>query len=598
MIKNQLLVKNYVAPYDLQRRKGENFLYLSACKGLFEKLIGYKSPFTVSFTDKDGIILFIMGNEKDPFIEEGLIISSLGKTAIGLCLSNGESLEVQGKEHDHPALKNWSCAASPVKDKNRVLVGAISVSALSPNYPSFAFSIASLIASAIEKEANLKTILGEVDFLYKYSQIIAEENKDGVLVLDKDARVLYINSSGADILKVDRDVALGKNVSGIVDFTPVILNVFKTHKGYVDKEFIIESPSRGILHFIKTAVVLKDSDGNFAGVVDFFREIKRVRKFVTSYIGAEAKFTFSDIKGESSKLKEAMRLAKIASNSSSPVLITGETGTGKEMFAQAIHFASSRSDGPFVALNCGAIPRDLAESEFFGYEGGAFTDADKRGRPGKFELADGGTLFLDEIEELPPSIQTKLLRIIEDKVITRVGGTKSLKVDVRIMAATNKNIEELVEKGMFRKDLYYRLNVLKINLPPLRDRREDIPILLKYFIERFNNMLDKNIKGYDESFIDPLLSYSFPGNVRELQNIVERAMNIAEGTLLKRECLPDTIVSSNKCEKRNYDLNILKEEFVKEVLSETGFNIAKASKKIGISRPTLYKLIKKFKIVE
>ncbi|MDI6861339.1 MAG: sigma 54-interacting transcriptional regulator [Caldisericia bacterium] len=582
---------------ELNKKKEEYEIYLETSKKLFENFIDKRNPFTISLIDKEGVVLLVCSAEKNPIIEEGIIIDEkFGVTAILNVIKSCKESEILGNDHTLPLLKSWSCAASPVKDIYGNLKCIISLSSEKDKYPQYGLKLVKLITSAIENEVNLKHTLKEIELSKHYAEIIAEGNKDGVLVLDKNANVLYINQVGANILKIDREKAIGKNVTEIVDFTPVILNVFKTHKGYVDKEFIIESPSRGLLHFIKTAVVLRDSNGNFAGVVDFFREIERVRKFVTSYIGAEAKFTFDDIKGESEKIKEVVRIAKIASKSNSTVLITGETGTGKEMFAQAIHFESERRSGPFVALNCGAIPRDLAESELFGYEPGAFTDADKRGRPGKFELADGGTLFLDEINELPPSLQIKLLRAIEDKVITRIGGTKSLKVNVRIISATNKNIQELVEKGIFRKDLYFRLNVIHINIPPLRERREDIPILINHFINKFNMTLNKNIKGYDNSFIDPLLNYDFPGNVRELQNIIERAINICESDKLTIDHLPEYLFEKKFDFKKYINLEDIKRDYIEKILLECDFNISKAAKKIGISRPTLYKIIKKYKL--
>ncbi|MGC8691326.1 MAG: sigma-54 interaction domain-containing protein, partial [Caldisericum sp.] len=550
------------------------------------------------FVDKDGVVLLTKGVSKDPVISEGMIIGkAFGKTAIGIALQKCENSEVQGANHSDPIFKNWSCAASPLLDKKGDLVGIISVSALSINYPQFALETTSLIASAVQNEVNLKELISEIDFSKKNIEAIAEGNKDGVLVLDKNAKVLYINSAGASILRVNKDTAVNKNVSEIVDFTPVILNVFKTKKGYVDKEFIIESPSRGTLHFIKSAVVLKDAEGNFAGVIDFFREIERVRKFVVSYIGAEARFSFEDIIGNDPKIREAIRLARLASHSNSTVLLTGETGTGKEMFAQAIHLESVRSSGPFVALNCGAIPRDIAESEFFGYEPGSFTDADKNGRPGKFELANGGTLFLDEIEELPPAIQVKLLRVLEDRVITRIGGTKSIKVDVRIISASNKNLESLVESGAFREDLFYRLNVIQIPIPPLRERKVDIPLLVTRFLEKFKKELGKNISGYDRSFMDSLLDYNFPGNVRELQNIIERAVNIADSEVLMQEHIPHLVLKNiGKGESQQEDLDKLKSDYVKSVLSKYNFNISYTAKQLGISRPTLYKLIRLYKI--
>ncbi|MCX8095131.1 MAG: sigma 54-interacting transcriptional regulator [Caldisericia bacterium] len=588
---------NKINDEELNKRKKNFEIYIETSKKLFENFIDDKNPFTISLIDNNGLILLVFSAENKPFIEEGMVIDeSLGVTAILKTIKNNEECEVLGDEHTFHILKSWSCAASPIRDINGNLVCLISISSEKDKYPSYGLKLAKLISYAIENEVNLKYTLKEIELSKHFAEVVAEGNKDGVLVLDKNANVLYINQVGANILKIDREKAIGKNVTEIVDFTPVILNVFKTHKGYIDKEYIIESPSRGLLHFIKTAVVLRDSNGNFIGVVDFFREIERVRKFVTSYIGAEAKFTFEDIKGESEKIKEVIRIAKIAAKSNSTVLITGETGTGKEMFAQAIHFESERCKGPFVAMNCGAIPRDLAESEFFGYEPGAFTDADKKGRPGKFELADGGTIFLDEIDELPPSLQIKLLRAIEDKVITRIGGTKSLKVNVRIISATNKNIQDLIDKGIFRKDLYYRLNVIHINIPPLRDRKEDIPILINHFINKFNLTLNKNIKGFDESFIEPLIYYDFPGNVRELQNIVERAINISETEILTKDHLPKYIFEKKLDLKDYINLEEIKKDYIVKLLKENDYNISKTSKKLGISRPTLYKIIKKYKL--
>ncbi len=583
---------------ELRERKARDFLYLITVKNLLEEFFSTENPFSVSLVDNDGVVLLTMGKGKTKkLFEEGTIIDeSIGNSAIYTAIKTKKPAEVKGAEHGENFLSSWSCAAAPVLGENGELKFVLGLSAENKDYPKYALGIVSALAKAVENEVKLKGLLEEVELSRKYAEVISEGSKDGVLVLDANAKILYINETGANILRVKRNESIGKHVSEIVDFTPVILRVFKSHKGYVDREFIIDSPSRGLLHFIKTAVVLRNKDGEFVGVVDFFREIKRVRKFVTRYIGAEARFTFDDIVGDSRKLKEAIRIAKIAAHSSSSVLIVGETGTGKEMFAQAIHFESSYSNGPFVALNCGAVPRDLAESELFGYEPGAFTDASKTGRPGKFELADGGTLFLDEIEELPPAIQTKLLRVIENKLVTRVGGTKSLKVDVRIIAATNKDLNSLIEENSFRRDLYYRLNVIEIRIPPLRERREDIPVLVEHFIKNFNTEFGKNITKADNSFLDPLMRYDFPGNVRELQNIVERAVNLADSDILTGKHLPENVL--RKKEKKDTSLENMKKELIEKLLLETQFNISLTARKLGISRPTLYKLMKQFDIVK
>lgn len=583
---------------ELEQRKSEYSSYLTNLRDIFSTF-SKETPLTISFVDKDGVVLFVIGNANDSKIFEGLVFDErLGKTAINVALTKGVPTEIKGKEHTDPIFYDWSCSAVPIFEKKN-LVGVIGVSARSSDYPAFTLELAKLIANSVTKQVLLDNALKEMNISKKFIQVFAEGNKDGVLILDKNANVVYINSTGASILRVNQQDAIGKNVTEIVDFTPVILEVFRTHKGYVDREFIIESPSRGTLHFIKTAVVLRDENGEFAGVVDFFKEIEKVRKFVTSFIGAEARFTFDDIKGTSPKFIEAIRIANIAAHSNASVLITGETGTGKEMFAQAIHFASARSKGPFVAINCSAIPQELAESEFFGYEGGSFTDADKKGRPGKFELANGGTLFLDEVGDLPLSLQPKILRALEDKVITRVGGTKSIKIDVRVIAATNKNLEELTRENLFRRDLYYRLNVIQINIPPLRERREDIELLVKYFIERLSKSLGKEIKGYDRTFIEPLLEYSFPGNVRELQNIIERAIITADSDVLIGQHLPKEIFMQNnlKNSELDYSFDEMRRKLVEKTLIETRFNITETARRLGISRPTLYKLLRKFNIV-
>jgi len=292
-------------------------------------------------------------------------------------------------------------------------------------------------------------------------------------------------------------------------------------------------------------------------------------------------------------LKEAIRISKIASKSNSNVLIMGETGTGKEMFAQAIHYEGLRRKEPFMVINCGAIPRELAESEFFGYEPGTFTGADKRGRPGKFELANRGTIFLDEIGEFPLGLQVKLLRVLQERSITRIGGARSIAIDVRIIAASNRDLSKEADNENFRKDLYHRLNVIQINLPPLRGRDEDIPILVNYFVEKLSVKLQKNISKIDDSFIEPLITYNFPGNVRELENIIERALNICENNELNISHLSNEIIKNNPSLK---SIDEIKRESLIQVLQDTNWNISKTAKILEISRPTVYNHINKWNI--
>jgi transcriptional regulator with PAS, ATPase and Fis domain len=583
---------------ELNRRKEINKIWLSSMVSLVEKFISKikKKDFFISFIDVDRVVLkTISPGQKTGVYKEGIIIKEefFGTTSVKLSIIRNEETEVIGADHTSAELKDWACAASPIHDSRDKIYGVISLTAKVNNYPDYGLAIISSLSKAVEKEVMWKEISEKFKLSKKYLDIISKASKDGIICLDEETKILYMNETAEEILHVDLKSSLGRFVGDIVDFDPVILAVFKTHKGYTDREFIINSPLRGTLHFIKSAVVIRDEKGNFSGVVDFFRKIGRVRKFVTSYIGAQAKFNFSDIIGNSPKLKEPIRIAKIAAKSNSNILILGETGTGKEMFAQAIHYEGFKRKGPFMVINCGAIPRELAESEFFGYEPGTFTGADKRGRPGKFELANRGTIFLDEIGELPLGLQVKLLRVLQERNVTRIGGARPIAVDVRVIAASNKYLSEEMNKGNFRKDLYYRLKVIQINLPSLIERTEDIPVLVNYFVEKLSQKLQKNILKIDNSFIKPLTTYSFPGNIRELENIIERALNICENDELNISHLPNEIIKNNLPLK---SIDEIKRKSLIQALQETKWNISKVAKILGISRPTIYNHINKWNI--
>jgi Nif-specific regulatory protein len=304
--------------------------------------------------------------------------------------------------------------------------------------------------------------------------------------------------------------------------------------------------------------------------------------------------------GESKGIREKLEIALRAAKTDSSVLLLGESGVGKELFAEQIHLHSPRSNNPLIRVNCAALPENLLESELFGHVKGAFTGAssDRRGR---FELADGGTIFLDEIGDLPLNLQVKLLRVIQHRVFERVGGTEPIKVDVRIVAATNKDIEAEVGSGRFRADLYYRLNVLPIYIPPLRERRDDIPILADFFLKRFNREIKKQISGFAPEAMEVLLSYSWPGNVRELENAVERAVVITQSDTIT----PDLFVM-DKISERAEDayngrslkeaVNIFKKHYIRQTLDMNRWNQTKTSKLLGIQRTYLSRLIKELNI--
>lgn len=319
------------------------------------------------------------------------------------------------------------------------------------------------------------------------------------------------------------------------------------------------------------------------------KEIVRLRSEV------ESKYRFDNIVGKSKPMQEVFDLIRRISDGPCNILITGDSGTGKELVAKAIHYNSSRKENPFIPVNCAAIPENLLESELFGHVKGSFTDA-KKDKTGLFEEAEGGAIFLDEISELTPALQAKLLRVIQEREIRRVGSTKSVKIDVRIIAATNLDLDEEVKKKRFREDLYYRLNVIRINVPPLKERRDDIPLLLEYFIQRLNERFKKDIKGITGDTLAFLMEHPWPGNVRELENLIERAIILAKGEFITMNDLPSELVGA-KARKTSYELTTdhmvsldeLEKEYILKVLERTGGNKFRAAEILGIDRKTLYR---------
>lgn len=321
---------------------------------------------------------------------------------------------------------------------------------------------------------------------------------------------------------------------------------------------------------------------------DMRRELEQLRREV------KEKYGFKNIIGSSPAMKQVFELMSKVLDNDITVLIEGESGTGKELVARAIHYNGSRRKGPFIAIDCGAIPENLLESELFGYEKGAFTGA-VASKPGKIELANGGTLFLDEISNLKPDLQSKLLRILEEKKIYRLGGVKPIEVDVRIIAATNVDLEEMVKAGKFREDLFYRINVFKIKLPPLRERKEDIPLLVQHFVKLYARSFSKSVKGVTPAAMQRLLSYDWPGNVRELENLIQRAVILCDGDYIDEDAL-QIPTRSRQMGLAGKSLDEIEKEAILETLKMTGGNISQAARILGITRKTLRMKMDKYGI--
>ena len=389
---------------------------------------------------------------------------------------------------------------------------------------------------------------------------------------------------------------MGKHISKFMLGSPA-LEVLRSGIGYTENEEVY-SNEKDKLHFIVTAKPMM-KNGEIAGAVISFRDIVEAQKLVYNINNRAYKYTFNDIIGNSDPIRRAINQSVLTARGNSTVLITGESGTGKEMFAKAIHYSSSRAKGTFVTVNCGAIPENLLESELFGYEKGAFTGANDKGKVGKFEMANGGTIFLDEIGDMPLHLQVKILHVLQNMRFERVGGNKTIIVDLRIIAATNKDLEQMIRDGTFREDLYYRLSVIPLSIPPLRERKEDIKMLMYHFLAKYNNFMNKKITGFSSAVEEVYRDYDWPGNVRELENAVEYGVNMAFGDQIGLDAVPARLLRSDMLmgsvnndlslseQMKNLEREIITGKLKKHGTSGNGKD--RAAKELGLSRATLYR---------
>ena len=432
-------------------------------------------------------------------------------------------------------------------------------------------------------------------------EAIIDHMSDGLLVLDRSGILRYLNAPGGRILRLDPAKSVGRLFREILDIEPFISPIFSTAQGHVDRELQIRIKQVD-LHLLDTAVPILNEAGEVVSIVNTFREMAAVKRLSNRLSGDTARYRFSDVIGNSRPIKDAIALGRRAARSNATVLLFGESGTGKEVFAQAIHNDGARASGAFVAVNCAALPRDLIESEMFGYSPGSFTGADKAGRPGRFELASGGTVFLDEISEMPLDVQAKLLRVLQERQLTRIGGTRSIAVDVRVIAAANRDLSDLVARHEFREDLFYRLNVLRIDLPALRERGEDIARFVDDSIRRSCAALHRPILALSPRALGQLQGYYWPGNIRQLQNVVERLVNMVDADEVDE--LPPSWFgeerhagkSQSACLTDGKVVTLEQSErlAIRAALEALNFNVTKTADALGITRPTLYAKMKKY----
>lgn len=591
---------------------------VSFMKSLYNFVKG--SGFMIVFSDKDGYILKTIGDEdviqsakmKDSPLIEGCCRSEavIGTNSIGTPLYTGKPIQLFAYEHYFDLHSNWTCSGAPIV-LNGDILGSICICGAWNKVHTHTLGMAMSAAEAISRQLYLTQTNDQLTAMHNQLQTTLDSLHSGTFLLDSNYNVSFVNAITLNTLQYAKEEILSRSYR---DFFPN-LELEKLEKNAYDIESTICGKNGSFQCYISIKFVRDSCYSNRETFLISFRKNEHIKNLVNKIIGSDARFTFDDIIGECPAITRVKNLAKKVACSSTNVLITGESGTGKELFAQSIHNRSPFAKGPFIAINCGAIPKDLIESELFGYDSGAFTGARKEGRAGKFELANNGTLFLDEIGDMPYDVQVRLLRVLQERSVTRIGGKKSIPLNVRIIAATNRNLETDVENNTFRSDLYYRLNVFSLHIPPLRDRQKDIHLLVNYFLQKYQNLEYEPITRVTPEVIDIFQKYQWPGNIRELENVIERVCILTTGGLLTSEALPSNMVrhyiqslDSGKVKKEinantfsaSEPVVMTADETEKKLILEhlrlSSGNIKKASDSLGISRRTLYRKLEKYQI--
>ena len=436
----------------------------------------------------------------------------------------------------------------------------------------------------------------------KHLETIVDTIQEGIVAINTGGKVTYFNKAAENMLGIKQVDIRNRDLESFLP-NALALKVLSGTRAIDSTEVVYLGKRKA--HVLSSAYPIRLGP-RMVGVVEKFTAMNEVQKLAYRFNIPTQGLTFDDIIGDSSSFTAVKKRAQKVAATSSTVLVQGESGTGKELIARAIHFASKRSGKPLVIINCGAIPDTLLESELFGYEEGAFTGAKHGGKPGKFELADGGTVFLDEIGELPLYLQSKLLRVLQERCMERVGGVKTIPIDVRVIAATNKDLSKMVASGDFRADLYYRLNVIPLRIPPLRERPEDVSELLSHFLQKYNQLFDKNFQNFSPEAFRVLQSYHWPGNARELQNSVEYACNLETGSEIDVNNLPPQVMRPQSLGigltlkirleegKKEVERQVFQEAF--KIYGTSGEAKEKISKALGISRATFYRRLKEIEL--
>ena len=562
---------------------------LESSKAIMEQIYSLisDSHSTISLASRDGVILHTL--PLDSIVSTRGRVSReeyIGTVGLATCLEEKKQLEIFAAEHYCTENHDFVCSAAPILDKAGEVIGVLGITSPCETFHPHTGGMLAAAVYAIMEQLGLRELLGE-------QKALLELMDEGVITLDAGGAIRFINAKAMTMLHFSKE-PVGRHIAEVVRFSQAVKPLLDARSAFhdVDTTLMLEEAPSSIPCVLSAAV-----NHSTGGMILTLRETDRMREFATRLVGAKATFSFDDILGDSPRIQEVLRKARRIAESDSTVLLLGESGTGKELFAQSLHNASPRRGKPFVVVNCGALPRELIQSELFGYTEGAFTGASRQGKPGKFELADGGTIFLDEIGEMPLDVQVNLLRLLQNREVVRIGGQRARRVNIRIIAATNKDLHKAVQRRTFREDLYYRLNVFPLHIPPLRERQGDIALLAGHFMQKFARQAGNMLKGISEEAMQALQSYDWPGNIRELENVMERAAYMAGGTEIAPEDLPGNIVGACMPESRpGESLSVPEGEraALVEALRASRGRIAEALAMLGMNRSTFYYKLRRY----
>ncbi|WP_093796080.1 sigma-54 interaction domain-containing protein [Sporomusa acidovorans] len=631
------------SPQELEKILTESHSLIEITKPLINtfKDIVITSGYVLQLYDKSGVTLLqegewsIFPSVVNPDTRKYVVWSeeTIGTSAHSLSMRYKHPIQLWGPEHYHEAFQNSIASAAPILDqKGEVLASLVLIQPLMEILPknkcdhlhnlfSHTLGLITAIAVAVETQVKLKKSYDNLEMVNKHLEVVNNQLTvanstlegtlasvdEGIITIDRTGKILNINNEGKRILKLRLDERKNINICNFLGNKSQLMTLVESGNNVVNIEETICTDRGEETYLVNIWPVLNQKSSTIEGAVLRLNYAEKVNALVTSRFGATASYSFKNIVGASNVIKKTIELGRRFAESPENVLIIGESGTGKELFAQSIHNARC-PEGPFMAVNCAAIPRELIESELFGYERGSFTGAERGGRPGKIELANGGTLFLDEIGDMPFELQAVLLRTLEDRQVMRVGGQRYKKVNFKLIAATHKDLYKRVQENLFREDLYFRLSVLTINLPPLRERVEDIGILSQFFIERYCKKIGRRAPKISPVVQKIFTEYPWPGNIRQLQNTLIYAVSTTPGEVITIDNLPANIIQASnplkfiqktdahEMEAKVMQMKDYEKSAMEYALLHANSNIAQASELLGISKSKFYKKIKEYHI--